>query len=1179
MQLTTLEIKGFKSFAEKTTIHFNNKITGVVGPNGCGKSNVVDSIRWVLGEQKTSHLRLEKMENLIFNGTKNRKAASMAEVSLTFENTKNLVSSDYKTITITRRLFRDGESEYRLNDVPCRLKDITSLFMDTGVSADSYAIIELGMMDEILNDRDNSRRKLFEQAAGVSKYKKRKKETIDKLKGTDGDLERVKDLLFEIEGNLKTLEAQAKKTKRYYELKAEYKDLSLLLAKYNLQSYKETFKNLEEQKKKEEDNKLELETSVAQVDALLEKEKLNNVDKEKMLFEVQKKLNTLVAGVGEKENERNLLNSQIKYALDKKETAEKQIVEANDQVEKLKLSIDKLSIDQESERRILETKKNELSVLETELNEVRNQHTGLKDTLTSEQKLFTEKERQIFELEKKLAVNRSSNESLQRDLLNSDEDVQRKRQELEQLQKDFEQLKTEKETTETKLQSLLTEEENRKNEIAELETGIEKTRLALTAETRTLDSKKNEFDLTKSLVENLEGFPESIKFLKKNAKWSKEAPLLSDIIYCAEEYRVAVENYLEPYLNYYVVQNLQEAIMAVNMLNDSSMGRANFFILNEFEKYESSAPATIEGTLKVGDLVELDSAYKKLGSYLLDKVYLVDDSSGFDATKLNSYGKQIVVLSKSGRYIRKDFSLSGGAVGLFEGKKIGRAKNLEKLQEEIKNLELSTYKLHQQVSNAQVKINQLKASSVAREIESQRNLVNQLSSKGSASQASINSLVKFLESADEKSKTITQRLDALDAEVTAINTELTSLRDTQGSAKAILEKTDKDFVELTNKLSEISSRYNQKNIEFHQQQNRVNSINQELGFKKSQIETLMNQLTRNNEVIQESKMQVEESQRKSKEIETALLSGYADKESYAAEVEDAEKRYYDSRTGINELDSRSRELVRTRDNAINQLNSINEKFNELKLSLTSMKERLSVEFNIDINEILNQEFEMVQPLEEVQAEVEKVKKRIENFGEINPMALEAFEEMKKRYDFIIAQKKDLEDARTSLMDTIKEIEDTAKIQFLEAFTKVRESFIRVFHTLFSEDDQCDLFLVNPDDPLESKIEIIAKPKGKRPTVIDQLSGGEKTLTATALLFSLYLLKPAPFCIFDEVDAPLDDANIGKFNKIISEFSKDSQFIIVTHNKMTMTAVEAIYGVTMAEQGVSRVVPVDFRSLN
>lgn len=1179
MQLTTLEIKGFKSFAEKTTIHFNNKITGVVGPNGCGKSNVVDSIRWVLGEQKTSMLRLEKMENLIFNGTKNRKASGMAEVSLTFENTKNLVSSDYKTITITRRLFRDGESEYLLNGVTCRLKDITSLFLDTGVGTDSYSIIELGMIDEILNDRENSRRRLFEQAAGVSKYKKRKKETIDKLKGTDADLERVKDLLFEIENQLKILETQAKKTRRYYELKEEYKELSLLLAKYNLQTYKQTFQTLEEQKQAEEDKKLELEAAISYADATLEREKLVNIEKEKNLFEVQKKLNSLVAGVGEKENERNLLNSQIKYALDKKDTAEKQIIEANDQVEKLKLSISKLEMDKDSEERILETKKGELAVLETELNEIRAQHGDLKDTVTNEQKLYTEKERQIFELEKQLAVNRSSNEALQRDLSQSEEDVQKKRNELEQLRNDFAQLETDKQAAEYKLSQLIADEENKKEEITELEAAIEKTRQELTQETRTLDAKKNEHDLTKSLVENLEGFPESIKFLKRNAKWSKEAPLLSDVIYCAEEYRVAIENYLEPYLNYYVVQNLQEAVMAVNLLNDAAMGRANFFILDEFEKYESHSPLQIDGAKPVAELVELDDVYKKLGAYLLDRVYMVDDNSQFDVTNLDTQGKKVVLLSKSGKYIRRDFTLSGGAVGLFEGKKIGRAKNLEKLQAEIKTLEVSSYKLHQQVANAQVKINQLKASSITREIDAQRILLAQLNNKFSATQANIQTLVKFLESADAKSKDITGRLEILKSEVDTINQSLSALRDTQTSAKTILEETDKEFIALTNKLSEASSRYNQKNIEFHQQQNRVNSIIQELGFKRSQVESLTTQLTRNNEVIQESMMQVDEGQKKLKELEDVLLSNYADKEGYQNEVEEAEKAYYDSRGLINELDAKARELSRNRDNVNNLLASINEKFSELKLSLTSMKERLSVEFNMDINVILHEEFEMVQPLEEVQAEVDKVKKRLDNFGEINPMALEAFEEMKKRYDFIIAQKKDLEDAKNSLLETIAEIENTAKTQFLDAFNKVRESFVQVFHTLFSADDQCDLYLENPDDPLESKIEIVAKPKGKRPTVIDQLSGGEKTLTATALLFSLYLLKPAPFCIFDEVDAPLDDMNISKFNKIIQEFSKDSQFIIVTHNKMTMTSVEAIYGVTMPEQGVSRVVPVDFRNLN
>lgn len=1179
MQLTTLEIKGFKSFAEKTTIHFNNNITGIVGPNGCGKSNVVDSIRWVLGEQKTSQLRLEKMENLIFNGTKNRKAASLAEVSLTFENTKNLISSDYKTITITRKLFRDGESEYRLNDVPCRLKDISSLFMDTGVSSDSYSIIELGMVDELLNDRDNSRRKLFEQAAGVSKYKKRKKETLDKLKNTDADLERVKDLLFEIEGNLKTLEKQAVKAKKFYELKDEYKKLSLILAKFSLLEYKEQYKRLEGQKQTESDKRLELETAIKLAEAALEKEKLANVDKEKTLMEIQKKLNSLVSGVSERENERNLLNSQVKFAHDKADNAEKLIIEAKDQSEKLKVAIERLEADQKSENTVLETKKSDLAVLEKNLSEIRTKHTAIKDSLGAKQKAYSENERQIIELEKKLAVNRSSNESLQRDLFNSEEDTTSKRKELTTLQASLDDLKTAQQKALGVIQTLEKAESERNEQIAELNKQTETLRAELSKEARTLDAKKNEYDLTKSMVDSLEGFPESIKFLKKNAKWSKEAPLLSDIIYCSEDYRVAIENYLEPYLNYYVVQNLEEAVMAVNLLSDSSMGRANFFILDQInQQYKAKPKVTIEGAKPAIELVELDPVYSQLGALLLDNVFLLDEANA-TAAQVKNKAEKAVLLTKSGKFIRQDFSLSGGAVGLFEGKKIGRAKNLEKLKEEIEKLERNVYQLNTKISDTQIKVNTLKGATQAKEIEQNKTELRNTENKLSASQANIQTLTKFLESSDQKSKAISERLEALKNEVDTINTSLEKLRQIQAAAKQELEVSDKSYVELTNQLSESSSKYNQQNIEFHQQQNRVNSLLQELNFKKSQIESLEAQLKRNNTIIEESRKQIEENTAKLKALESSLLEGYENKELFEKEVADAEKNYYDSRGAINEQDGTVRELTRNRDLVNNTLTSITDKLNDLKLNLTSLRERLSVEFNINVNDIINEELDSNWNREETEAEHAKVKKRVEAFGEINPMALEAFEEMKTRYDFIIAQRKDLDDAKASLVTTIKEIDDTAREQFLSSFHQVRESFIRVFRTLFSEEDQCDLFLSNPDDPLESKIEIVAKPKGKRPTVIDQLSGGEKTLTATALLFSLYLLKPAPFCIFDEVDAPLDDTNIAKFNKIINEFSKDSQFIIVTHNKQTMASVEAIYGVTMVEQGVSRVVPVNFSSLN
>ena len=386
-----------------------------------------------------------------------------------------------------------------------------------------------------------------------------------------------------------------------------------------------------------------------------------------------------------------------------------------------------------------------------------------------------------------------------------------------------------------------------------------------------------------------------------------------------------------------------------------------------------------------------------------------------------------------------------------------------------------------------------------RQIDEQRNTLNQFNNKFSATQASIQSLVKFLESSDSKSKNITERLEQLRGEVDSIQDSLADLREDQAIAKQALEQTDKEFIDFTNRLSETSSRFNQKNIEFHQQQNRVNSISQELNFKRSQVDSFTTQLTRNDDIIKDSQQTIEESQTKLKEIEGVLLEGYADKETIEQMVAETEKAYYESRGSINELDGKIRELTRSRDQINVIINDIAEKFNELKLNLAGLRERLSVEFNVNINDIINEELDTRWNKDEISDDYNKIKKRIESFGEINPMAVEAYNEMKERYDFIVAQRKDLEDAKTSLLDTIKEIDDTAKTQFLDAFYTVRDSFIRVFRTLFSEEDQCDLFLTNPEDPLESKIEIIAKPKGKRPTVIDQLSGGEKTLTATALL--------------------------------------------------------------------------------
>ena len=386
------------------------------------------------------------------------------------------------------------------------------------------------------------------------------------------------------------------------------------------------------------------------------------------------------------------------------------------------------------------------------------------------------------------------------------------------------------------------------------------------------------------------------------------------------------------------------------------------------------------------------------------------------------------------------------------------------------------------------------------------------------------------------------------------------------------------FNDLNEQVTAQSNAYNQENIRFHQQQNKVSGLLKDLDYRKAQQETLDGRIKQNSEELEKVKIAIQENLQQADNSDDDLLQMYAQKDELEKATQEAEQEYYEWRGKINVTETEITALRRQKDNAEIIENELKDERNNLKLELNALKERLSVEFNVDIREIPETAVAEGEKEEDLRERTEKLKKQLDDFGAINPLAVEAYNEMNERYTFIQAQKKDLNDAKGSLLATIQEIDDTAREKFMASFTNVRENFIKVFRSLFNEEDSCDLILTDPEHPLESEIDIIAKPKGKRPLSINQLSGGEKTLTATAILFSLYLLKPAPFCIFDEVDAPLDDTNIDKFNNIIREFSKDSQFIIISHNKRTIASTDIIYGVTMVEQGISRVVPVDMREL-
>jgi chromosome segregation protein len=675
VRLKSLEIKGFKSFADKTILNFDEGITGVIGPNGCGKSNIIDSIRWVIGEHKISNLRSENLESLVFNGSKTRSASGLAEVSLTFENTKNLLPTEFNTVTVTRKYYKSGESEYRLNDVACRLKDIHNLFMDTGISTDSYAIIELGMVDDIIKDKENSRRKMLEQAAGITIYKTRKKEAKLKLDATEQDLARIEDLLFEINNQLKSLESQAKKAEKYFEIKKEYKEVSIELAKAALEGFNITYRDLNVQQQQEVDKRIELETAIAKEDAALESEKLAFVEKEKALQQMQHSFNDMLDKVRSKENEKNLGIQRLQYLQERKTNLDAFLQKAGGQLKGLEESIS-----------FTGTHINEEQV---KVEELEDKLQDLKDAVEDKRKIFDDKrssidalrkdnqaiQRNQFDAEKKVAVADTSIQNLQRTIVQIQEEKSQRQAQLTQLEADKKIKEEELEIKKTDLQQLQEQHEFTKEQILQTQNMMEGLRNNLAEESRKLDSKTNEHDLLKSLVDSMEGYPESVKFLHNNNGWNHTAPLLSDIIYVKEQYRAAVENVLEPYLNYYVVNNLTEGLQAVHLLDDNKKGKANFFLLDKFTDGENHHQP--EGTIPALDVVEIDSKYAKLAQNLLGNVFIAENEEALH----NSNGA--VILEKTGKYVKGKYSLTGGSVGLFEGKKIGRAKNLEKLREEI----------------------------------------------------------------------------------------------------------------------------------------------------------------------------------------------------------------------------------------------------------------------------------------------------------------------------------------------------------------------------------------------------------------------------------------------------------------------------------------------------------------
>jgi len=1175
MRFSRLEIKGFKSFANETVIHFNEDVTGIVGPNGSGKSNIVDAIRWVLGEQKSTELRLDKMSSVIFNGTKNKKPAGMAQVSLIFENNKKILPVDFNEVKITRVLYQNGESEYKLNNVTCRLKDIYSLFVDTGVGSNTYAIIGFGMVEDLLNNKDHYRRMMIEQAAGISKYKSRKKETLSKLQITMDDLSRVDDLLSEIESNMNTLKKQARRAEKFLELKAKYQQNAIVLFHHQKHSVTALIENSRERFEQERQTAELKEMEIHKAEAEIEIKKNLLLEKELSLSEFQKKTNQILDEQKSLEKKRDLAFQRISFVKSKAEQAITDLKQVSANLAAITQQQQSLTsrlpqVDEE-----IAGLNEELSKHEIHYNQLKEEISGLESSTEPIIAKFEANNVRLFALEKENAIAQAQLTSLQSDagkhkiqesaLLEQQSSLSIQKAGFEQkmtaLMDQINALQAEIESHNQELQNL---KESREN-IAEQKKQVE----------RKIDQASHEIKLLRSLIDNQEGFPEAVKYLSSQNK-NVEKHLVADLINCDEKYRTALENYLSPYLTHFVVNTYKDALDAIDLLSAGQKGKAGFIIL---EAYEDSPekPRIIEGAIPLSSIIQCHPRYTRLFGHLLRNAYIITHISAKNIGSLSQNGLHFI--TEDGSTQISHGLANGGSIGLIEGSLLGRKIRLESLEEDLIHLKRSDSDLFVQLADIDEKVKSLQADNKSGQLET-------LQRQGQQTKESLLQINIQAEHIQLQLEKISADEAALTKKVADYNTTLQNntrpiieIKEEIERLNAEVNSNKADLKAKTETLNAANALVNSYKMNVIQAENKKTGIERELSLLTQQINSYQEQSrqfqsTQNNCLVEISSL---ESQLH--ETELAIQTINEQFKSAQEELSEVERLYFVEKKTINEEEQAVRQLQKALSNTQTIANEWKDKWQAARYDLKRIEDNFEIEFGAPPSPDDPEEGVLNDParLSELEAQNTRIKASILQFGEVNPLALEAYQEIKTRYDEIVGQKNDILDSKDKLTQTLNELENTSTTKYLAAFEKIRENFKMVFRSLFTEDDDCDLIIEETGSPLDSDIGIIAKPKGKRPQSLSQLSGGEKTLTAIAFLFSLYLLKPAPFCIFDELDAPLDDVNVEKLNKIIRKFSAQSQFIIITHNKATMAAVDIMYGVYMEQQGISGLSKVDFRT--
>ncbi len=1179
MSLSRLELVGFKSFMSPITIQFRGGITAILGPNGCGKTNIVDAVRWVLGEQSPRQLRSNKMENVIFNGTQVHKPTGYAQVNMTIDNVKGVFPLDYSEITISRKVYRSGISEYFINKSPCRLKDIRELFADTGTGSHSYAVIEQEMIDYVLNDIHGERRQMFEETAGIVKYRMRREEARRKLKLTENDLVRLEDILEELGKQVRSLRYQVGKAKRHNTLKDRIRSWELVLIRQDLSNLVAERRELEKQLAAAHDCSQHEHASLGETEKHVEQQRFDLLSMENKHRELQNKRYEERRTLQEFEERTIQLTERRGEAERMIERAGREIGEATLRLEKIAERIADVSASCESLEGEIERKRSVIVTLETEYAEVRDVAGGLGE------RLMELKQTQLDFLQDQVRA-RSTLEHFEEVLSGIDSRSGEMRDKILVLEKNVRERESVRTIKETELEELNDQLVGAEKERERINGSIRALDETLAGREQSLSHKQAEYarlrsrhELLSRMRENFEGFPSGARHVLTKGDARVKGSLV-DLLMVDEKYLSALEAVLGGLQDGVVVERLEDAITLVSELVSQNLGRVRLFVQYPGPVDETPARKEYAGSLgRLSEFVSIGGEGSTLVESLLGAVYIfatVEEAQEFMRT---GEGRHCDAVTLSGVYFCRGKGIYFTGSGEEEISLLGRmeeihriADSIDTLQKEIDRLEAQRREGREEKESLVVKMEELETviAGLREKFAAKREELREVEREHIARREQRSHMLQTLEEMEESRMDILSKLEE----------KRLTLQMQQGAGEiSEVDECSSQLAEAQRRRVEIEGNLTEMKIA-------CASLRGDVEKKREEVKGLREMETQFSAIIEQRNREIAASREETTRLEEEIDAGRgAVKE--LLEKERSCQGELDALTGV--LEEKNGAIARMEKDLKAQQAERERMFareNELKLSLNTLETRMNalIEKGVEVyGENLHCYLDgMEVTLDDEERKVtremlDREKRKLEGLGAVNLAAVDEYEEKRERFEFLNAQKEDLVSAKRELEEAIVKINRRARRLFIEMFEMVRGHFSETFQVLF-EGGEASLSLGEGSDPLEADIIISARPKGKRLQEISLLSGGERALTAMALLFALYKAKPSPFCIFDEVDAPLDEANIGRFVKMLTEFQKDTQFIIITHNKRTMEVANFLYGVTMEEKGVSRVVSVDLTEI-